>query len=144
MAVYSYSVGEIGRQHVKVPLVAAISPYFDLTHPSTHAWMWKTDEFVCCNWLNVLTPTLVTSLFNLCLPQDTVPTVVQDAPLMGKFKLKGKGEKQKVKAAKQHISMDPPDLMNGEDGECLALPDPVPLSRSLLHALQRALRYFLD
>ena len=25
--------GEIGRQHVKVPLAAAISPYFDLTHP---------------------------------------------------------------------------------------------------------------
>ena len=26
--------GEIGRQHVKAPLAAALSPYFDLTHPS--------------------------------------------------------------------------------------------------------------
>ena len=25
--------GEIGRQHVKAPLAASISPYFDLTHP---------------------------------------------------------------------------------------------------------------
>ena len=26
--------GEIGRQHVKAPLAAAISPYFDLIHPT--------------------------------------------------------------------------------------------------------------
>ena len=73
----------------------------------------------------------------MCLPQDTAPPVVQDVPLMGKFKLKGKGEKQKVKAAKQHISMEPPDLMNGEDGECPdPLRGPVHLSRSLLNVLQ--------
>ena len=92
----------------------------------------------------MLTPTFLTSLFNLYLSQDTAPPVVQDAPLMGKFKLKGKGEKQKLKAAKQHISMDPPDLMNGEDGECPALLGPLRLSHSLLHALQRALRYISD
>jgi len=34
---------------------------------------------------------------------------------MSKFKVKGKGEKHKMKAAKQHISMEPADLMNGED-----------------------------
>ena len=42
---------------------------------------------------------------------------VQDAPLMGKFKLKGKGEKHKIKAAKQQISVEPSNLMNGEDGK---------------------------
>lgn len=40
---------------------------------------------------------------------------VQDAPLMGKFKLKGKGEKHKIKAAKHQISVEPSNLMNGED-----------------------------
>ncbi|KAJ7374051.1 lethal(3)malignant brain tumor-like protein [Desmophyllum pertusum] len=38
---------------------------------------------------------------------------VQDAPLMTKFKLKGKGEKHKIKAAKQQISLEPSTLMNG-------------------------------
>lgn len=36
---------------------------------------------------------------------------------MGKFKLKGKGEKHKIKAAKQQISVEPSNLMNGEDGK---------------------------
>ena len=39
--------GEIRRYHVKAPLTAAISPYFDLTHPPTQHWhvlMWKTGE----------------------------------------------------------------------------------------------------
>lgn len=38
---------------------------------------------------------------------------------MGKFKLKGKGEKYKVKAAKQLIALEPADLMNGEEGNQL-------------------------
>ena len=42
--------------------------------------------------------------------------MAQDAPLFGKFKLKGKGEKHKLKAAKQQITMEPSNLMNGEDG----------------------------
>lgn len=46
---------------------------------------------------------------------------VQDAPLMGKFKLKGKGEKHKIKAAKHQISVEPSNLMNGEDGKSLAV-----------------------
>ena len=45
-----------------------------------------------------------------------MPAPVQDAPLMGKFKLKGKGEKYKVKAAKQLIAIEPSDLMSGEEG----------------------------
>ena len=36
---------------------------------------------------------------------------------MGKFKLKGKGEKHKMKAAKHQISVEPSNLMNGEDGK---------------------------
>lgn len=44
-----------------------------------------------------------------------MPAPVQDAPLMGKFKLKGKGEKYKVKAAKQLIAIEPSDLMSGEE-----------------------------
>ena len=36
---------------------------------------------------------------------------------MGKFKLKGKGEKHKIKAAKQQISLEPSNLMKGEDGK---------------------------
>jgi len=46
-----------------------------------------------------------------------IATPVQDAPLMGKFKLKGKGEKHKIKAAKHQISVEPSNLMNGEDGK---------------------------
>ncbi|XP_078362086.1 lethal(3)malignant brain tumor-like protein 4 [Oculina patagonica] len=46
---------------------------------------------------------------------DTAAPVQDAAPLMGKFKLKGKGEKHKIKAAKQQISMEPSNLMNGED-----------------------------
>ena len=46
---------------------------------------------------------------------------VQDAPLMGKFKLKGKGEKHKIKAAKHQISVEPSNLMNGEDGKYRSL-----------------------
>nr|XP_058973219.1 lethal(3)malignant brain tumor-like protein 3 [Pocillopora verrucosa]XP_058973220.1 lethal(3)malignant brain tumor-like protein 3 [Pocillopora verrucosa]XP_058973221.1 lethal(3)malignant brain tumor-like protein 3 [Pocillopora verrucosa] len=42
-------------------------------------------------------------------------TSVQDASLVGKFKLKGKGEKHKIKAAKQQISLEPSNLMKGED-----------------------------
>ena len=34
---------------------------------------------------------------------------------MGKVKLKSKGDKHKVKI-KQHISMDPTNLLNSEDG----------------------------
>lgn len=46
----------------------------------------------------------------------SLPALAHDAaPLMGKFKLKGKGEKHKIKAAKQHITMEPSDLMKGED-----------------------------
>ena len=56
------------------------------------------------------------------LLQDTIPAA-QDAPLMSKFKVKGKGEKHKMKAAKQHISMEPADLMNGEDGQSLFFSD---------------------
>lgn len=48
-----------------------------------------------------------------------MPPPVQDGPLMGKFKLKGKGEKYKVKAAKQFIALEPADLMNGEEGNQL-------------------------
>lgn len=44
-------------------------------------------------------------------------TSVQDASLVGKFKLKGKGEKHKIKAAKQQISLEPSNLMKGEDGK---------------------------
>lgn len=44
-----------------------------------------------------------------------MPPPVQDGPLMGKFKLKGKGEKYKVKAAKQFVALEPADLMNGEE-----------------------------
>ena len=40
----------------------------------------------------------------------------QDLPYMGKFKLKSKGEKHKIKAAKQQITIEPSNLMNGEDG----------------------------
>ena len=37
MAVYNSRLwGEIGRQRVMAPLAAAVSPYFDLTHPTTH------------------------------------------------------------------------------------------------------------
>lgn len=48
-----------------------------------------------------------------------MPPPVQDGPMMGKFKLKGKGEKYKVKAAKQLITLEPGDLMNGEEGNQL-------------------------
>ena len=44
MAVYNSILSEIGRQPVKAPLAAAISPYLtSLTHP-THAW----NVFYCC------------------------------------------------------------------------------------------------
>ncbi|XP_067034654.1 lethal(3)malignant brain tumor-like protein 4 [Acropora muricata] len=49
------------------------------------------------------------------LISSSMPPPVQDGPLMGKFKLKGKGEKYKVKAAKQFIALEPADLMNGEE-----------------------------
>ncbi|KAM7452023.1 lethal(3)malignant brain tumor-like protein [Porites harrisoni] len=41
--------------------------------------------------------------------------VPQDLPYMGKFKLKSKGEKHKIKAAKQQITIEPSNLINGED-----------------------------
>lgn len=47
--------------------------------------------------------------------QDTA-AVPQDLPYMAKFKLKSKGEKHKIKAAKQQITIEPSNLMNGEDG----------------------------
>lgn len=61
----------------------------------------------------------ILSLLSRCwiLFQDIAAAPVQDAPLMGKFKLKGKGEKHKIKAAKQQISVEPSNLMNGEDGK---------------------------
>ena len=64
---------------------------------------------------------IVLCSLTLCLlPKDGVPAV-QDAPLMGKFKLKGKGEKHKLKAAKQQISVEPSNLMNGEEGQSRVL-----------------------
>lgn len=58
-----------------------------------------------------------TSVSLICFgfSQDTA-AVPQDLPYMGKFKLKSKGEKHKIKAAKQQITIEPSNLMNGEDG----------------------------
>lgn len=64
-----------------------------------------------CKWLYFV---LITRCF---LFQDAAAPVQDAAPLMGKFKLKGKGEKHKIKAAKQQISIEPSNLMNGEDGK---------------------------
>ena len=81
-----------------------VTPSQSMAHKEDPLAWSVSDTFGCCS------PTRFLDL------QDSV-TSVQDASLVGKFKLKGKGEKHKIKAAKQQISLEPSNLMKGEDGK---------------------------